>query len=190
VGTAVSLDAIGLRHGTDKASNYHGYLSVYQQEISLVLEAKGSLLELGWEDGASMRTWREWLPEGWTVTGIDIVAKEALPGVYFARGSQDDPIFLSSVVQGWGPFDVIVDDASHESPRTITSFQLLWPHLKPGGLYFIEDVLTSYLPAWTVSGLTTMQFLDKLVEQLHRGEAGDIARVSFWSGLALIQKAA
>jgi predicted O-methyltransferase YrrM len=37
------------------------------------------------------------------------------------------------------PLDLIVDDASHLYPETRASFELLFPHLRPGGAYVIED---------------------------------------------------
>lgn len=37
------------------------------------------------------------------------------------------------------PFDLIIDDASHYFPETLSSFNFLFPKLAPGGLYVIED---------------------------------------------------
>jgi predicted O-methyltransferase YrrM len=37
------------------------------------------------------------------------------------------------------PLDLIVDDASHLYPETRASFELLFPHLRHGGAYVIED---------------------------------------------------
>jgi predicted O-methyltransferase YrrM len=37
------------------------------------------------------------------------------------------------------PVDLIIDDASHLEPQTRASFNRLFPHLRPGGLYIIED---------------------------------------------------
>jgi hypothetical protein len=38
-----------------------------------------------------------------------------------------------------GPVDLIIDDASHFYPLTKVSFETLFPCLRPGGLYIIED---------------------------------------------------
>jgi predicted O-methyltransferase YrrM len=38
-----------------------------------------------------------------------------------------------------GPLDLVIDDASHLEPQTRASFNRLFPHLRPGGLYVIED---------------------------------------------------
>jgi predicted O-methyltransferase YrrM len=38
-----------------------------------------------------------------------------------------------------GPLDLVIDDASHLYRPTLTSFNQLFPHLRPGGLYVVED---------------------------------------------------
>ena len=37
------------------------------------------------------------------------------------------------------PLDLVVDDASHLLEETTSSFNLLFPHLRPGGIFVIED---------------------------------------------------
>lgn len=37
------------------------------------------------------------------------------------------------------PIDIVIDDASHYYDEAKTSFQFLFPRLRPGGLYVIED---------------------------------------------------
>jgi predicted O-methyltransferase YrrM len=40
---------------------------------------------------------------------------------------------------GAEPIDLVVDDASHFYDETRSSFETLFPHLRPGGLFVIED---------------------------------------------------
>jgi predicted O-methyltransferase YrrM len=40
---------------------------------------------------------------------------------------------------GGEPIDLVVDDASHRLGPTRSSFNALFPHLRPGGVYVIED---------------------------------------------------
>jgi hypothetical protein len=45
--------------------------------------------------------------------------------------------------------DIIIDDASHIGSLTAATFQILfYKHLKPGGLYSIEDWGTGYWESW------------------------------------------
>eukprot|EP00540_Astrosyne_radiata_P018571 CAMPEP_0116824288 /NCGR_PEP_ID=MMETSP0418-20121206/1312_1 /TAXON_ID=1158023 /ORGANISM="Astrosyne radiata, Strain 13vi08-1A" /LENGTH=168 /DNA_ID=CAMNT_0004452639 /DNA_START=10 /DNA_END=516 /DNA_ORIENTATION=+ len=43
-----------------------------------------------------------------------------------------------------GPYDIILDDGSHVPPHVIFSLFALWPCVKEGGIYIIEDLETSY----------------------------------------------
>lgn len=54
--------------------------------------------------------------------------------------SQDDPA-LDDVLHDEFPdgIDLIIDDASHQYEQTRKTFEIAFPHLKPGGLYVIED---------------------------------------------------
>lgn len=115
------------------------------------------LLELGIHRGSSLAFWKDFLPLA-TVAGVDIripeeVARRFLSEsrVHCFEGDQADCHFLSSVAEEVAKdgFDVIIDDASHLGVETKVSFWHLFSHhLKPGGLYFIEDWGTGYLDEW------------------------------------------
>jgi hypothetical protein len=40
---------------------------------------------------------------------------------------------------GDAPLDIVIDDASHLYAESRRSFELLFPRMRPGGLYVIED---------------------------------------------------
>lgn len=211
---AETLDQIGLRHGTDKASNGHGYLDIYADIIPN--DRPIDLLEIGWYEGASMRMWRDYLHPGSTITGVDIEPKPPIDGVRFIHADATSRDLLRH--EGFrGPFadleavrfDVIVDDGSHLSPDVIRTFELLWPHVAPGGLYIIEDLHVSYHPDWyghpdpdspgPGGNTTSMQYLRELADNVHYGhsDAGpateyvtwpDIASLTFHPGLAILRK--
>jgi predicted O-methyltransferase YrrM len=55
---------------------------------------------------------------------------------------QSDRAHLESIVVtefGGAALDLVIDDASHLFHQTCASFNLLFPRLRPGGLYVIED---------------------------------------------------
>lgn len=43
------------------------------------------------------------------------------------------------------PLDLVIDDASHLYEPTRTSFDALFPLLRPGGLYIVEDWQMAYV---------------------------------------------
>lgn len=206
-----SLDELALRHGTDKSSNSHNYVEVYERHLSHLRDENISVLELGWgghEDpekgGSSALMWRDYFPNA-TVACIDIEEKEITrkhDGIHFRKGSQADPSFIAKIASEFGPFDFVVDDASHVSSLTIESWKLLYPHLKPGGLYFVEDTHSSYHdffygnkeanknPTHRASGgaYTALQYFQRMsdeVNYLGRGWDWDLFPKKYWLGYSL-----
>lgn len=60
---------------------------------------------------------------------------------YF-RTDQADRERLAEILAdefGGRPLDFVVDDASHIYAPSVVSFEVLFPHLRPGGVYVIED---------------------------------------------------
>ena len=55
---------------------------------------------------------------------------------------------IQFIQQSGGDFDIILDDGGHKMDQQITSFRVLFPILKSGGVYIIEDLGTSYLLEW------------------------------------------
>jgi predicted O-methyltransferase YrrM len=49
------------------------------------------------------------------------------------------------------PLDLVIDDASHLYDPTLASFEVLFPRLRPGGLYIIEDWGWQYRMSSTVA---------------------------------------
>jgi hypothetical protein len=93
-------------------------------------------------------------------------AKEKFPGcqkMKFFTGDQSNVDFLkllvkegagvdpASVKAGISPnwdrvgWDLIIDDGSHVPEHNLISFAALYPFVRPGGLYVIEDIESSYL---------------------------------------------
>jgi hypothetical protein len=88
-------------------------------------------------------------------------------------GDQSNPADLAQV-EGNGPFDIIVDDGGHSMLQQITSLRELMRHVKPGGVYILEDLLTTYFwfdGPWhdeqLTGGITTMQYIYALIDALN-----------------------
>lgn len=144
---AESLDEIGLRTGTDKSSIFHNYTAVYEEEFNHLRNKPLKFLEIGINKAYSVKMWEEYFPQG-DLHFIDISSD--LIEYYSERSKyhyldQADPIALATFVQETGgDFDLIIDDGGHTMKQQITSFKALFPALKPGGIYVIEDLHTSY----------------------------------------------
>jgi demethylmacrocin O-methyltransferase len=110
-----------------------------------------SILEIGvggYDDhdgGRSLRLWRAFFPRA-RIAALDLYDKTALSRgrIQVFQGSQADSAVLERIARNRSGFDVIIDDGSHINAHQIRSFNILFPHLRPGGVYIIEDTQTSY----------------------------------------------
>jgi hypothetical protein len=148
------LDLLAALYGTDKFGE-HEYTPVYRELMRASRRKPVRLLEIGVGGyagalgGESLRMWESYFRRG-RITGIDVYDKTALSGgrVQVFQCSQVDAPRLTEIARSAGPFDFIIDDGSHENAHQIETFRILWPSLKDGGTYIVEDVQTSYWPSY------------------------------------------
>lgn len=144
------LDAAG--YASDKAELSH-YLRNYEEWFEPCLERDMRMLELGICKGGSLQMWRDYFPRG-IIAGVDLELPDLddpTGRIRMYKGSQADTSLLDRVGREVAPegFDIIIDDCSHIGELTRISFwHLFVRHLKPGGLYVIEDWGTAYWDAW------------------------------------------
>jgi hypothetical protein len=148
----VRSDELDLKgYDTDKVRS--GYLERYDPVLAPWLDREIVLLELGVNTGGSLELWKDYFPSA-TIVGIDVALPPGLERrdrIHVYQGSQADPDFLTKVANEIAPdgFDIIIDDASHIAELTRIAFWHLFEnHLKPGGLYVIEDWGTGYFDDW------------------------------------------
>jgi Methyltransferase domain len=122
----------------------HRYFQQYAR-IAGILGPQARVLELGVQGGESLLMWRGLFPLAAEIVGVDCNHNSRWPeGTIRVVAFQDDPGLPG--MTGGGPFDLIVDDASHDGNLTRKSFDLLWPLLAPGGFYVIEDWAVALRP--------------------------------------------
>ena len=145
------LDLLAALHGTDKFGA-HDYTPVYESLMRQARRKPVRLLEIGVGGyasalgGASLRMWASYFPRG-RVFGIDAIDKTALSGgrIQVFHCSQVDAPRLGELARAHGPFDFIIDDGSHMNAHQVETFGSLWPHVKDGGVYIVEDVYRRWL---------------------------------------------
>lgn len=164
---------------TDKVK--HGYLNAYDLVLEPWVNKEITLLEIGVRTGGSLKLWRDYFPRG-TIVGIDrSLPRNFLPGerIFIFQGDQCNTRFLSQVASKTAPggFDIIIDDASHIGELTKIAFWHLFElHLKPGGLYAIEDWGTGYRADFPDGKQfrTTPPVLQRVRNTLQRASGGTI----------------
>lgn len=158
-----TLDEIGLEYRTDKSSPYHNYLNTYEKYFEALRdEPVIEVWELGIGDinsenreGQSAFVWRDYFTNCTTIRVFDndLVKVNTINdlkpiGICAHHMDQTDDKAFFSLTHKMGRPKIIIDDASHIQANTIKSFQILFPLLQSGGLYCIEDTVTSYWPDW------------------------------------------
>jgi predicted O-methyltransferase YrrM len=146
------------------------YFPEYDFCFSAYREKPVRLLEIGVAEGGSLATWEAYFPNAEQIVGLDIKPEcakftEGKRKVYI--GSQTDRELLQSISAKEGPFDIIIDDGGHTMKQQIVSFETLFPMLKDGGIYVIEDLHTSYWPEFRDRRKTAISFLKDRVDDLH-----------------------
>jgi hypothetical protein len=146
------LDLLAALCGTDKYGLHH-YTPVYEALARPLRRKPVALLELGVggyaerPGGESLLMWAAYFRKG-RIYGIDVEDKTALSRgrIKVFQCSQSDRPRLEALAREIGPFDFVIDDGSHVNADQIESFRILWPFVKDGGWYVVEDVQTSYWP--------------------------------------------
>ncbi len=164
------LDAIGLRHGTDKASQHHNYLSFYETFFADLKDKEIAILEIGVLGGASLRTWGEYFTNA-TIVGADInpsAKAHESDRIYVELLDQSNIEELTRVAIKRGPFDIIIEDGSHLWEHQITSLRTLFPFVKDGGIYIVEDLQTNYGSMQKeyrgIASVSCVEYLKRLVD--------------------------
>lgn len=140
-------------YNTDKVQ-MPKYLINYEKYFSELAEKEIKLLELGVNYGGSLKMWRDYFEKG-LIVGIDINKNieigDSTGRIKFYSGPQEDEGLLDQVAKECAPdgFDIIIDDCAHIGHLAQKSFWYLFEnHLKPGGIYVIEDWGTGYWDSW------------------------------------------
>lgn len=177
------LDDLAVAFDSDKWGGVHWYTPHYDRHFAPLRNAPVRLPEIGIggydvpeAGGGSLRMWQRYFRRG-LVYGLDIFEKRLPePRVRTIRGDQNDPAFLARLGAGIGPLDIVIDDGSHVNEHVLTSFHALFPYVRPGGLYVIEDLQTSYWPSYggdsrnLASPSTSIGLLKSLIDGLHHKE--------------------
>jgi hypothetical protein len=162
---ATCLATLFATHGSDKDVN--GYSALYNALFLPLKYAPVKLLEIGvgtmvsgapssmkgymddsYRPGASLRAWRDFFPNG-DVHGMDVqpdcqISEERLQ-THLYDSTDADSVRAWIEARPGLEFDIIVDDGSHWDVHQLATLTNLFPLVKPGGFYVIEDVVPDSL---------------------------------------------
>ncbi len=187
-----TVEGFDLEETWSKITRTHSYLTpaapykdqlvygFYEEYLPRLLPIQ-NLLELGIYKGGSLVLWHEAL--GCRVIGVDLSAPyETMPLLdrwldetgsrrsvaFHWHTDQTDETRLRSIVAKStdGPLDIVIDDASHLYLPTRRSFEVLFPLLRPGGAYFIEDWRAGTRPRFRTAEGTVDMVLKEILDAM------------------------
>jgi len=175
------LDELGLKYDTDKSSQEHDFLVDYEDYLK---DKKiNSMLEIGIFKGGSLRMWGEYYPEA-TIYGIDIDPAYLINegNIHSYLIDQREAMALEFFVKNKN-LDLVIEDGSHMWVDQWNSFLTIFPLLKSGAVYIIEDLHTSFhsfyegkitpyeifrmIPVFTL--ISEMRWIEKNLKTKHGG---------------------
>jgi hypothetical protein len=162
----MELNGIMTKYGTDKQRTVHDYVQFYEKYFEPIKNQKLKILEIGiyrppmgspCSVGASLKTWYEYFPNSQIIgsdvhpfTDIEnnriktIISDQSLR----TRGLSPDGVErngLEEIILEFGSnFDIIIDDGGHNMKQQQVTLGHMFKHLKPNGIFVIEDLHTSY----------------------------------------------
>lgn len=165
-----SLDQLAIKYGTDKSSKVHFYTQNYEPYFEPLRHLPIKILEIGVQNGNSLRMWKEYFPKA-EIYGLDYYDCSPLEEdrIKIFKGHQANEKVLEHV-NGWGIFNIIIDDGSHKNPDALKTFEYLFPRMAPGGVYVVEDTSTLYWgETHNVGEPIMIDRLKKLVDETNAG---------------------
>jgi SAM-dependent methyltransferase len=152
---------------------WHHYFEIYHRHFAPFRGRSPVVLEIGVLQGGSLQMWREYFGAGAQIVGIDVDPRckqfeEAQ--IRVMTGDQADRAFLAEVKRQLARIDIVIDDGGHRMDQQIASFEELYPHLQPRGVYLCEDTHSSYMQRYEGGygkAATFVEYSKALIDRLH-----------------------
>jgi cephalosporin hydroxylase len=174
----MALRDIFLNHQGNVIHKWKHYFPAYTSHFERYVNRPVFILEIGVSKGGSLQMWKKYFGPHALIVGIDIdeaCKRLEEDQVHIRIGDQADISFLDRVLQEFGTPDIVLDDGSHVMTDVRTSFEFLYPRMSSSGIYFVEDMHTSYWEEYG-GGLgqpeTFIEMSKRLIDELN----GDWAR--------------
>jgi len=172
---------------------WHHYFEIYHRHFARFRGRSPVIVEIGVFHGGSLQMWRNYFGPGARIVGIDIdprCRRFEDESTTILIGDQSDRRFLAEVRDRLPQIDILIDDGGHTMTQQITTFDELYPHIQPEGIYLCEDIHTSlmeeYGGGYRREG-TFLEYSKALVDRLYgwhsrepnRLTADDMTRTTF-----------
>jgi Methyltransferase domain len=123
------------------------YFDIYDRYFARYRNTEVCFVEIGVYNGGSLQMWKHYFGSKARIFGVDInpeckQLEEEQVKIYI--GDQADKGFLEQLTKQIPRPDIVLDDGGHFMDQQINTFEVLYPHVAPDGIYMCEDMHTSY----------------------------------------------
>lgn len=152
---------------------WHHYFEVYHRHFARFRRRRPVVVEIGVSHGGSLQMWKKYFGPGARIVGVDIDPRCRDFGeesVEIVIGDQSDRAFHAELRRRYPHVDIVIDDGGHTMAQQLITFEELFPHAQPNGVYLCEDLHTSYHPHFGGGLGASGSFIErakKLVDSLH-----------------------
>ena len=148
------------------------YFEIYHRHFERFRYRKPVIMEIGVFHGGSLQMWHDYFGPGTRVVGVDIhpaCLKFEDEMTTIIIGDQADRNFLAQVRERVPRIDILIDDGGHKMEQQIATFEELYPHIQPEGIYLCEDIHTSVITGWgaTPGSTTFLDYSKALIDKLY-----------------------
>ena len=151
--TEPSLEDLMYKYGTDKSKDDHKYSDLYAMLFDPIRGEVRNVMELGVATGQSLKVWHDYF-SGAAIYGIDVFNGGGVEQnekrvwnelanfnrVHLFRANSQQENSVTALGLALGSMDIVIDDADHTFAAQESTLQVMWPYVRPGGYYVIEDI--------------------------------------------------
>jgi len=125
------------------------YFEIYHKYFEKFRNKKVKVVEFGVNHGGSIEMWKDYFGKKAKIIGVDInpqckEVENLKKNIEIYIGNQEDRNFLKRLFDEIGEVDIVIEDGGHMPKQQINTFEESWPYIKEGGIYLVEDLVTSY----------------------------------------------
>ena len=122
--------------------------------------------------------WTDYFPNaiihGADINPTSVICESYSNRVKFHLTDQRNVTQLKNLGQ-FAPFDLIIDDGNHFWMEQILTFKTIFPYVKKGGIYIVEDTTTSYWKEYANHPISAVEYFKTLVDDVHlNGDRGSV----------------
>ncbi|KAL7501919.1 hypothetical protein ACHAWX_000400 [Stephanocyclus meneghinianus] len=143
-----SVEGLMYKYGSDKSRDDHGYTKLYHMIFSSVRFSVTNITEVGISAGQSLQAWYRYFPSA-EIHAFDVKwyaenkVKDNLAFLHRVKPHILNILEVEDITSlGFLPesMDIIIEDGPHTLDSQQVFLVKLFPLVKPGGFYVIEDI--------------------------------------------------